>query len=94
MRLQRAPHPIRPRAIGQYAVYPTYSTSLGCNCGSGLGNEPPPGQAAKCPPGYLAENGECVADPATVAEMRTLGIQFWAAVFLGLGVGAYLGGRK
>lgn len=83
MRLARAPHPIRPRAIGQYAVYPTYSTSLGCNCGSGLGNEPPPDQGGPASP--PAEK------PA--AQPSASGSFFMAAV-LGFAAGALAGSFK
>ena len=82
MRLQRAPHPIGRRAIGQYAVYPTYSTSLGCNCGSGLGTEPPPDQGGPAAP---AEK------PAP--QPSASGTFFMAAV-LGFAAGALVGSLK
>jgi len=82
MRLQRAPHAIRPRAIGQYAVYPTYSTSLGCGCGPGLGNEPPPDQGGPAAP---------VEKPA--AQPSASG-SFFMAALLGFAAGALAGSFK
>ena len=77
MRLLRAPRAVGQRAIGQYAVYPPYSTSLGCNCGSGFGSDPPPDQGG-APVGmanpaavYCSEHGgqwRMAKDPKTGNE--------------------------
>ena len=83
MRLLRAPRAIGHRAIGQYAVYPTYSTSLGCNCGSGLGNEPPPDQGGPSTP--PAEKPPAESSAST---------SFFMAAALGFAAGALAGSLK